>query len=133
MHAVTPHRPVTAPGQPVDHDPTPLALRSRRRTPKSAADIREFSRADARAPTAASTTRPLPIYRRLDWHATAVDITRLDKRDPTQRAQINAAWRRIKADSADDGQRLGDTLKALRRHFPNAGIEVPADTLGGDI
>jgi len=63
------------------------------------------------------------------WEATAVDITRLDKNDPAEKRRINNAWRRFKEDAPAEAADLAAFFPRLRAAFPDAGIEVPAETL----
>jgi len=73
--------------------------------------------------------RILPAAPEEPWAETAIDITRLDRRDPAQRRQINNAWRALKAAAPAEAEHLRQLFPQLRKHFPQAGIEVPAATL----
>lgn len=73
---------------------------------------------------------PCPVSRPAAWELSAVDLTRLNKNDPACRRQINNAWRALKAEAGErTAAEIGGLFQALREHFPNAGLEVPAETL----
>lgn len=86
-------------------------------------------RVDKNAPGLPDAHRVMPAATEDDWEQTAVDITRLDKTDPANKAAINNAWRRLKTDAPDEAAHLAELFPRLRAHFPGAGIQVPADTL----
>tara|TARA_B100002049_G_scaffold200912_1_gene159445 strand:- start:1261 stop:1638 length:378 start_codon:yes stop_codon:yes gene_type:complete len=74
--------------------------------------------------------QPWPVGVSEDWETGAVDITRLERDDPADKRRINNAWRALKADvGADEAAQVGELFQKLRAHFPDAGIEVPAETL----